>query len=287
MALTDSQKERVRELREQSIGYGQIAKQMNLTKSQVAAFCRHNGMVGFRAGATPEMNCSNFIENFNKRYGDRYEYVSGYEHCESRIIICCLECGGESEWSAQIARRNCAVKCPACKEIKRLEEKKQKEIRKKTLAEQRRIKKEQSLALKEAEKKEKEKEWKQERECPSCFSIYVPTSKQQVYCSKECAKREQNRRKEITRRHKLRENGKVDYSITLSKVIKKNKSVCAICGGIVNKKVHSNHDDYPSIDHIIPVTKGGTHTWDNVQLAHRRCNNLKRDIIPEELAGRA
>ncbi|MFC9724785.1 HNH endonuclease [Bacillus cereus] len=36
-----------------------------------------------------------------------------------------------------------------------------------------------------------------------------------------------------------------------------------------------NHDYYPSIEHIIPVSKGGTHTWDNVKLDHRKCNYLK------------
>ena len=35
----------------------------------------------------------------------------------------------------------------------------------------------------------------------------------------------------------------------------------------------------PTVDHIIPLAKGGTHTWDNVQLAHWSCNGEKRDTI--------
>jgi 5-methylcytosine-specific restriction endonuclease McrA len=31
----------------------------------------------------------------------------------------------------------------------------------------------------------------------------------------------------------------------------------------------------PSLDHIVPVSLGGTHTWANVQLAHLRCNVSK------------
>lgn len=31
----------------------------------------------------------------------------------------------------------------------------------------------------------------------------------------------------------------------------------------------------PTVDHIIPVSRAGTHTWDNVQLAHALCNSLK------------
>ena len=36
---------------------------------------------------------------------------------------------------------------------------------------------------------------------------------------------------------------------------------------------------YPSIDHIYPVSKGGMHAWNNVQLAHRKCNTYKSDSI--------
>ena len=30
-----------------------------------------------------------------------------------------------------------------------------------------------------------------------------------------------------------------------------------------------------TVDHLVPIAAGGLHTWDNVALAHRRCN-LKR-----------
>ena len=39
----------------------------------------------------------------------------------------------------------------------------------------------------------------------------------------------------------------------------------------------------PSLDHIIPVSKGGTHTWNNVQLAHYICNSLRgnKDLVTQ------
>lgn len=32
---------------------------------------------------------------------------------------------------------------------------------------------------------------------------------------------------------------------------------------------------YPTIDHIIPLSKGGLHSWNNIQLAHLSCNSSK------------
>ena len=36
---------------------------------------------------------------------------------------------------------------------------------------------------------------------------------------------------------------------------------------------------YPSIDHVIPLAKGGLHAWSNVKLAHKGCNEQKGDRI--------
>ncbi len=37
-----------------------------------------------------------------------------------------------------------------------------------------------------------------------------------------------------------------------------------------------------SIDHVIPRSKGGTHTWENLVAACRSCNSRKRDRLLEE-----
>jgi len=37
-----------------------------------------------------------------------------------------------------------------------------------------------------------------------------------------------------------------------------------------------------SIDHVVPRSRGGTHTWENVVAACRRCNGTKRDRLLHE-----
>lgn len=71
-----------------------------------------------------------------------------------------------------------------------------------------------------------------------------------------------------------------DSSITLEKVIERDHGICQICGLYVDKTdIDRGHIKrmYPTVDHIIPLSKGGTHTWDNVQLAHMMCNAGKCD----------
>lgn len=41
-------------------------------------------------------------------------------------------------------------------------------------------------------------------------------------------------------------------------------------------------DPADSIDHVLPRSRGGTHVWENVAAACRRCNLRKRDRTPEE-----
>ena len=76
----------------------------------------------------------------------------------------------------------------------------------------------------------------------------------------------------------------VEYEpgISLKKVMFRDRGICKICGKPVNKASFNGKGCgqlYPTIDHIIPLSKGGGHTWDNVQLAHLGCNSTKGDNV--------
>ena len=115
------------------------------------------------------------------------------------------------------------------------------------------------------------------RECQQCGEEFYTHIPKQKYCSIECQKRAYSKVHEIMRRTRKRLNGKAEGDISLAKLYKRDHGICAICGKPVNMSLDTNDNEYGSIDHIVPLAKGGTHTWDNVQLAHRICNSLKSD----------
>ena len=63
-------------------------------------------------------------------------------------------------------------------------------------------------------------------------------------------------------------------------IILRTQEVCGICGTPVDKTLRSPHPLSPTVDHIIPVSKGGhPSALDNLQLAHRICNRAKADKL--------
>jgi 5-methylcytosine-specific restriction endonuclease McrA len=59
-------------------------------------------------------------------------------------------------------------------------------------------------------------------------------------------------------------------------VYERSGGACGICHGPL-ARVDMD------IDHIIPLTRGGAHTYDNVQAAHRSCNRSKGNRLPEDV----
>jgi 5-methylcytosine-specific restriction endonuclease McrA len=55
------------------------------------------------------------------------------------------------------------------------------------------------------------------------------------------------------------------------------KLTCELCKREFNKTTKK------SLDHIIPKSKGGSYKLNNLQLAHRWCNNQKGDKLPNEI----
>ena len=110
------------------------------------------------------------------------------------------------------------------------------------------------------------------------------------YCSKKCSTKHYKTGSIADRLRGCGRSGEYRDCISLDDVIERDGGICYLCGCETSKDdcwhdVNGYHvcgDTYPTRDHVIPIARGGTHTWDNVRLACRRCNSLKNDRTLEE-----
>lgn len=201
------------------------------------------------------------------------EYVGGYERNDGHITVRCKTCGCVINMSSQSVRKRRA-RCTKCYR-KELREKRE------TYREEKQAKKEWQKHIREANRKAEQLSFSF---CSVCGQPFFAQQKTYKYCSAECSHKAQNAQKEAKRRLKI-QGGMVDNDITLSGLFKRDNGFCYICGGkcdyadyVETDKAIVCGDMYPSIDHVMPLALGGKHAWNNVKLAHRRCNSLKRDI---------
>lgn len=115
--------------------------------------------------------------------------------------------------------------------------------------------------------------------CSECSCWFTTTDQRKLFCSSGCKDKFHDRKKETLRRKRIKQNGKINWDISIERLMKRDKGICYLCGNKVNVLLDPNDDEYPSIEHVIPIVKGGTHTWGNVKLAHRKCNYIKSDKV--------
>lgn len=100
-----------------------------------------------------------------------------------------------------------------------------------------------------------------------CVTTRIGIAERARWCSKKCAKANDNHR------HRGIPKG------MLGTLILRQSGRCAIC----KHKFKNNADMKPTIDHIIPRSKGGSNEETNLQAACFRCNTIKGDKLNVQL----
>lgn len=81
--------------------------------------------------------------------------------------------------------------------------------------------------------------------------------------------------------------GEFDATVTRANLRKQYGDCCFYCGDDMDFKRYT-HNTRPrnlaTIEHVVPVSKGGGHTWDNVVLACLQCNITKNARTLDEWA---
>ena len=70
---------------------------------------------------------------------------------------------------------------------------------------------------------------------------------------------------------------KIGYSeyVDIDVLLNRQGHICALCGKRINTTNNPNANEAKSIDHIIPLSLGGVHSYRNCQAVHRVCNSSK------------
>ena len=135
---------------------------------------------------------------------------------------------------------------------------------------------------------------KQQKVCavPECGRQFIAARSSSRCCSERCMKRLYNResradgrqkpdpwsdrrRENYHRRRALKKDAETGAAVVFSAIAERDRWRCGICGKAVRRGAGWPHPKSPSLDHIVPLTKGGRHSPDNVQLAHLGCNTSK------------
>ena len=223
-------------------------------------------------------NTNTGVENFILRLKENnptLEYYSNYINSESKVKLRCTICGDIFERYPSSVRQQVKIRCFNCENI---ETQKRKQLEKLIKEQERKRQKELRNYINSF------REQLSISVCEYCGNYFLNNGKRK-YCSTRCAERKHENIKSRKRIERASYNGKIDYSITLPKLIKRDNNICYLCGKECNSNDYTYKENifiagnyYPSIDHIKPIAKGGKHSWDNVKLAHRLCNSYKRDI---------
>ena len=97
------------------------------------------------------------------------------------------------------------------------------------------------------------------------------------FCSYRCSHRSHCRNQNTIRR-RLINTARVGR-ISRAKMLERDAYRCRLCDKPVDLLADKGSNLAPSIDHIVPLSKGGSHSMDNVQTAHRICNSIKNDYF--------
>ncbi len=204
-------------------------------------------------------NCKPSKSLVDRLQGYGFEFVS---KDGQTIRIKCQSCGGIFDRDRSNLRKR-KPRCPICAENRKVADERAKLVR--TLA---------AVVLK-----------KTPRICAFCGETFYSEYENKKFCSDKCKRKSRDERngKTASIRKRCRKYGVYyDPSVKPKMIFERDHYRCMICGLFCNTDddTWGSFGPYaPTVDHIIPLAKGGTHTFENCQCAHAMCNSYKRDLL--------
>jgi 5-methylcytosine-specific restriction endonuclease McrA len=99
---------------------------------------------------------------------------------------------------------------------------------------------------------------------------------------REQYKKNPNRFKEAAHRRRSLFLSAFVEDVSLDYIGNRDKWICHLCNQKVDKTLTGRNPFMPSLDHVLPLSKGGEHSNKNVRISHLRCNLKKHDQVVGE-----
>ncbi|HUS17832.1 MAG TPA: HNH endonuclease [Chloroflexia bacterium] len=104
--------------------------------------------------------------------------------------------------------------------------------------------------------------------CARCgVKAVAHSSPRQIYCSADCRGWSKTRRDPLNTKNKRA-------------VLRRDNWHCYLCDRAIDPALRWPHEQSGTVDHVMPVSAGGTHRVANLRAAHWRCNVEKADTLP-------
>jgi len=272
-------------LRKQGVGFRKIAKRLGVSRDKVRSVCRKHDLGGF-LGAKEKVpkpdkvyicrncgsliterkkkHCSDFCRReWNKKNPATYEgfclfcgkqFISTYK----KQKYCSVTCRGLSRRTLKGTTRECII-CgnkfePRTKTGKCCSKECQ-------IIQTHNVTNESEKILKKI--------------CPLCGEEFCVSRYHwySIYCSRRCKDKAWNYKKRAIL------NSVKSEAYSIQEIYNRDSWYCQLCGKRVDPELKWPDPKSASIDHIIPISKGGNDIKSNVQLAHLGCNLAKGNKI--------
>lgn len=279
--LTPEQIEKMRAYKAEGHTQAEVGRLFGVSEETARKYCK--GISPMDKACQFQKRTEEEVEAIVKKYNPNWKYESGYTSGDCMITVQCTICKSVFKRSMNTIRHGHTERCLYCERLQREKVREQVEERKRIRHEQAIANRPVLIAKARAKQREATKQRQEARrhDCPICGE----STTRPKYCSNKCNSiantRKYNSVHEARRRTKLKAVV-VDRGITLKKLYDRDGGRCWICGLMCDYTDKTYTDKtmiagnmYPSIDHVVALKYGGTHSWENVRLAHRICNTLR------------
>lgn len=111
------------------------------------------------------------------------------------------------------------------------------------------------------------------RTCPSCEEVFVTAKASKTYCSNECSRYARERRKSEAGRQRRQKKSPA----LKARIYFRDSGLCQLCFGPIDTELKYPDPWSLSLDHIVPVSQGGTDAAYNLRATHLVCNVRRGD----------